>query len=283
MVAAIKKPGQEKIEMSTETNYDQMLRTNKPTLASTGAAMYKLINEASKKMTAILTSVEDSVEQEDLKTKISRDLNDLIEGFNAIAADTAKRVQENEQQSKKSKNKQVEDASNTTGNGDYKDAASKIEENKQKPNQSKQSIGGTSQNLNNNFQGTSEGLNNDSHSQKKRHEDSDEESDDEEDDIDNSLIKKIDSFWQRGPQRIDYDRVLSKVNAMTFSGAKDETIFTWLHYMTGILESKKVPKSEWIGLITPFLKKGALDTAINFTLNNSKSNWNAFKELLLRT
>ena len=97
------------------------------------------------------------------------------------------------------------------------------------------------------------------------------------------FLKKSTASGREKPQRIDYDRVLSKVNAMTFSGAKNETIFTWLHYMTSILESKKVPKTEWIFLITPFLKKGALDTAINFTLNNSKSNWNAFKELLLRT
>ena len=62
--------------------------------------------------------------------------------------------------------------------------------------------------------------------------------------------------------------VLNKKNAPIFHGKENETIFTWLHFIKTILTSNGIEKKLWVSLVLPQLKDGALDTAVNFTLNN---------------
>ena len=110
--------------------------------------------------------------------------------------------------------------------------------------------------------------------------------------VENTLLQLMDSIddedsdSEQEQSKInitDINFVLHKKNAPNFSGKSSETIFTWLHIVKTILSSNGIPKHKWVTLVLPLLKEGALDTAINYTLNSDEKDWDKFEKLLLNT
>ena len=82
---------------------------------------------------------------------------------------------------------------------------------------------------------------------------------------------------------INPNNVLNKKNAPYFYGKEGETIFTWLHFVKTILSSNGIDKERWVTLVLTQLKDGALDTAVNYSLNSDVKDWDTFEKLMLRT